>query len=64
MSAGSPSKTGMAVKTYVVLQRVNLPKEGEPTAKVVAVKLTHAAAKKVVDALPGTYIEKFVATKE
>lgn len=59
---GSPDKK-MAVKTYVVLQRVNLPKEGEPTAKVIAVRLTHGAAQALVDELPGTYIEKHIATK-
>jgi hypothetical protein len=60
--SGSPDKK-MAVKTYVVLQRVNLPKPGEPNAKVLAVKLTNGAAQAIVDALPGTYIEKHIATK-
>lgn len=59
---GSPEKK-MAVKTYVVLQRVNLPKAGEPAVKVLAVKLTNSAAQEIVDALPGTYIEKHIATK-
>jgi hypothetical protein len=59
---GSPEKR-MAVKTYVVLQRVNLPRPGEPHVKVLAVKLTHAAADEIVAALPGTYIEKHIATK-
>ncbi len=53
----------MAVKTYVVLQHVNLPKDGEPTAKILAVKLTNGAAQAIVDVIPGTYIEKHIATK-
>jgi hypothetical protein len=60
---GSLTEKKMAVKTYVVLQRVHLPKAGEPPVKVLAVKLTHAAAQEIVDALPGTYIEKHIATK-
>ena len=57
------SKGRMAVKTYVVLQRISFPPEGKPNAKILNVKLTYAAAKKMVDSVPGTWIEKYLATK-
>ena len=53
----------MSVKTYVVLQRVSFPKDGKPNAKIVDVKLTHSAAQALVDRVPGTWIEKYLATK-
>lgn len=53
----------MALKVYLVLQRVNLPKESEANVRVISARLTRDAAQKVVDAIPGTWIEKQVATK-
>ena len=62
--AGESTGRGrMSVKTYVVLQHVAFPREGKPNAKIIDVKLTHAAAQDVVDRIPGTWIEKYLATK-
>lgn len=53
----------MEVKVYLVLQRVNLPKAGEPTEKVIDGFLTRGAAEDVVNRIPGTRIQKLFAKK-
>lgn len=57
------SSSKMDVKVYVVLQHQNLPLDGEPNRMIIAVKLTREAAQKVVNDIPGTYIEKHRANK-
>jgi hypothetical protein len=53
----------MALKVYLVLQRVNLPKGEDSNVRILAAKLTRDAAQKMSDDIPGTWIEKQVATK-
>ncbi len=53
----------MEIKTYIVQQRLNLTKPGQANVKIIAVKLTQKAAQDIVDANPGTWIEKHLATK-
>lgn len=53
----------MEIKVYAVMQRLNLPKAGQPNVRVMAVKLTMAAAQKIVDQNPGSWVEKHVADK-
>lgn len=64
MSSGRPleSKT-MRIKVYVVLQRNNVARDGEPNERIIAACLTAQAAQKVVDERPGTRWEKHFATK-
>lgn len=63
--AASPSRRpkGVRQKTYVVLQKSFKQDPHHPNTKVVAVKLTEEAAQSVVDEIPGTYIERHIATK-
>lgn len=49
------------VKVYLVFQVDNLAPQGKE--KVLAAKLSFKSAKNLCDKLPGTRIEKFVATK-
>ena len=51
------------VKTYVVLQRHNLPKADGDNVTVKGVFLTSGKAEELRDALPGTFIEKHTASK-
>ena len=51
------------VKVYVVCQRLNLAKPGQANIRLLAARLTRAAAQEIVDRNPGTYIEKLVANK-
>jgi len=54
----------MEVKIYIVLQRVNLRKtETDPNVRVLSTHLTRVSAQNVVDAVPGTWIEKSFASK-
>jgi hypothetical protein len=53
----------MQIKVYLVMQRVGLPRPGEPNVKILAARLTRTAAQEMVDAIPGTYIEKQLASK-
>lgn len=53
----------MEVKVYLVLQRVNLPKPGEPTEKVIDGFLTRGGADEMVSRIPGTRIQKIFAKK-
>ena len=57
------SPSPMAVKTYVVLQRLNLTRQDEVNSTIIAVRLTKAAAEEIRDANPGTWVEKHVAIK-
>lgn len=51
------------VKTYIVMQRMNvLTAEGD-NLRVVDVKLTRAAADRIVDRTPGTFVAPHKATK-
>lgn len=51
------------VKTYVVMQRMNVATPEGDNLRVVDVCLTAAAADAVVDRVPGTFWERFVAHK-
>lgn len=53
----------MQVKVYLVLQRHNLAKAGAPNVTVIAACLTRKAAQDIVDSMPGTFVEKHVASK-
>lgn len=61
MSERASSK--MEVKVYLVLDRRRLVPDGEPNVSVIAARLTNAAAEKIVEKKPGTFIQKVVATK-
>lgn len=60
---GEGDKGGMSVKVYVVLQHKNLIGDGEPNVMIVGIRLTRSAAQKIVNAVPGTWIERYKATK-
>ncbi len=53
----------LAVKVYLVLQTINVARDGTPNRQVIAARLTRAAADEVVDRVAGTYVEKYLATK-
>lgn len=52
-----------ATKAYVVMQRLNIPAPDGSNRRVLDVFLTHGKAQALVNAMPGTYIEKHLATK-
>lgn len=54
----------LLVKVYLVHERNNLPKKGEASSRVVAARLTAAAAQRIVDRRPGTWVEKHFAIKD
>lgn len=54
----------IAIKVYLVHEKNNLPKSGEASSRVVAARLTAAAAQRVVDRRPGTWMEKHFAIKD
>jgi hypothetical protein len=56
-------KRKIQVKVYIVCQRRNLFRQGEPNITLIAARLTRAAAQEIVDRTPGAYIEKLVADK-
>lgn len=58
-----PKPKGVRQKTYVVLQKSFKSDPHRPNVKVIAVKLTEEAAQSVVDQIPGTYIERHIASK-
>ena len=58
-----PRSSRMQVKVYLVHQWQNLAREGEPNTRVIASRLTWGAAQDVVDRIPGTFIERHIATK-
>lgn len=59
----SGSRTKYVTKTYVVLQRNNVARPGQANSKIIAVRLTRAAADAIRDANPGSWVEKHEATK-
>lgn len=59
----SASKKPMAVKVYLVLLTNNVAQDGEANRRIIAAKLTRGAAQRIVDNLPGAYIEKVEADK-
>lgn len=63
MSTEAGAKKPMQIKVYVVLQRQNLAQPGEPNEKVLGTRLTRASAQLIVDANPGTRIERHLASK-
>lgn len=59
-----PQKTqGMQVKVYLVFVRSNTTNNAQPHDKILAVKLTRAAAEAIVGLNPGSYVHKVFATK-
>lgn len=57
--------SGTHVKVYVVWQRMHRTAAtlDKPNRRIVGVKLNRAAAQRIVDNIPGTWIEKFFADK-
>lgn len=54
----------LQIKVYTVLQKNNVAKNGEPNERIHSQWLTHRDAQDIVDQLPGTRIEKHLATKK
>lgn len=53
------------IKVYLVVQRVHIGNaRDKANREVIAVRLTLGSAQKLVDALPGTWIERHVANKD
>jgi len=53
----------IAVKVYLVFQRINLTHGDELNCRIIAARVTRAAADAIRDQTPGTWVEKHVATK-
>jgi hypothetical protein len=53
----------MQIKVYLVCLRLALARPGQPNTKIIAARLTQAAAQQIVDATPGSFVEKHVAVK-
>jgi hypothetical protein len=60
---GSQKAQGMQVKVYLVLLRSNTTNNSQPHERIIAVKLTRAAAEAIVEMNPGSYVHKVLATK-
>ena len=58
-----PEKKVMQIKVYLVCMRLSLSRPGQPNVKIIAARLTQSAAQAIVDATPGTHIEKHIAVK-
>lgn len=56
-------KEPLAIKVYVVFQTMNMARSNEPNCRIIATRLTRAAAQEIHDATPGTWIEKHIAVK-
>lgn len=56
-------KRPFVVKTYVVMERLNVLDENGDNARVAEVYLTSAAAERHVDRVPGTFVVPRRATK-
>jgi hypothetical protein len=56
-------KRPLEFKTYVVLQRSFVRDRHRPNVKIIAVKLTQAAAEAIVADTPGTWWERHRADK-
>lgn len=64
MGTGKPGgKRPLAIKVYVVMQRINIVGGDELNSRIIAARLTSAAADDIVDKNPGTWVEKHVAVK-
>lgn len=61
---GQTEKQSYNVKVYVVTVRVNTAKHREPNVKIIAAKLTLAAAQHLSDQIPGSEVHRLVADKE
>lgn len=63
--APSPGQgKAFGTKTYVVLQKqFRGPDDRRPNVKIIAVKLTNAAAQSIKEATPGTWVERHDADK-
>ena len=55
------TKSPIAVKVYLVHQRMHFAGEGQ--SRVIAARLTRASAQGIVDREAGTWIQKVVAVK-
>ena len=53
----------MAIKVYLVFQRNNVVRGDNPNVAVISALLTRESAQKIVDKIPGTWIQKFIAVK-
>ncbi len=58
-----PNPSPLAIKVYVVFQWMNLARSDEQNSRIIATRLTRSAAMVVQEMHPGTWIEKYVATK-
>lgn len=56
-------KRSFSVKTYVVMERLNVPTPEGDNARVVDVYLTAEKAMAHVDRVPGTFVSKHRASK-
>ncbi len=64
MDTGKPGgKRPLAIKVYVVMQRINIAHGDELNSRIIAARLTSAAADDIVKENPGTWVEKHVAVK-
>lgn len=64
MDTGKPGgKRPLAIKVYVVMQRINIVSGDELNSRIIAARLTSSAADDIVDKTPGTWVEKHVAVK-
>ena len=53
----------IAIKVYLVIQSINVARDGEQNSRIIAARLTRSAAQEIVDATPGTWVEKHSAVK-
>lgn len=56
-------QSGIEVKVYLVIQTINVARDGSPNREVIAARLTRAAADEIVDRVVGTHVEKYLAIK-
>jgi hypothetical protein len=63
MAEHGSTPSPLVIKVYVVLQRMNLARGDEPNCRIIATRLTRAAAGAIRDQTPGTWVEKHMASK-
>ena len=63
MLGKGPNPSPLAIKVYVVFQWMNLARSDEQNSRIIATRLTRSAAMEIQEKNPGTWIEKYVATK-
>lgn len=57
-------KEGVRIKTYLVMLRRNLARDGEPNVCVIDVKLTRSAADAIANQIAGAWVDgPKIATK-